>query len=562
MYRITTLEEVQSLISVDTELGVDTETIGLYGKIRTIQFYQRHWPEALIVENPNPILLYAMFKQTEQVTHVYQAVNYDTSTYQTQMGSRYQPENWEDTLLLSRLALPHLTSFSLDDVMEAVLGFDPYKRHGINKPEMQKMKWDVPTLTDKQLTYAAIDVYYLLDVFDNVKEFVGDISYKIDKAAMKRALDFQNNGLPVVQDRLSDLHRANQKLIDSLNMPINPNSYQQVRKYLDLPPDESSDGLVIAEIALTSKDKEQAAKARAIREWKKADKLNSFLRKFQTDEGRIYGRFAPTARSGRFTCKDQNLEQLPRKSKGCFGFTPGEGRVLLYSDYAQLELRTIAAITRERVLVDLFKSGGDPHAYVAEALFGPNWTKDDRQVVKTYNFNLLYVGGAGMVQSIFMKDHFIYRDIDVIRRDARKWKQAWPAIAAWQQEVIRSHRRGSLRQTPLGRRYLGKRVTDHANIENQGFGADIAKLAMHYMYDDITAEGAMMDNFIHDSYILEMEQDETANRKVAKIMKEAMQEAWFEGCKSVPVKDIPMPVDVMCGYNWGDIEEGDYLFKV
>ena len=67
---------------------------------------------------------------------VFQSVSYDVSTFQTQMEIAYQPSNFEDTLILSRLAYPHLESYSLDNVMEVVLGFDPYKKHNINKTEI------------------------------------------------------------------------------------------------------------------------------------------------------------------------------------------------------------------------------------------------------------------------------------------------------------------------------------------------------------------------------------------------------------------------------------------
>jgi hypothetical protein len=113
----------------------------------------------------------------------------------------------------------------------------------------------------------------------------------------------------------------------------------------------------------------------------------------------------------------------------------------------------------------------------------------------------------------------------------------------------------------MGRRYKGKIITDHANIENSGFGAEIAKLAMHYMYDDIKETGAVMANFVHDAYILTADYDPPANIKAAQIMKDAMQEAWYEGCKLVTVKDIPMPAQVFCGYNIKTIEK-DYLFKL
>jgi len=84
---------------------------------------------------------------------------------------------------------------------------------------------------------------------------------------------------------------------------------------------------------------------------------------------------------------------------------------------------------------------------------------------------------------------------------------------------------------------------------------------MHYMYDDVKKNECEMTNFVHDSYIIDAPNDETIYKEVAKRMAEAMQEAWFEGTKSVLVKDLPMPVTVYGGFNWGDIESDSYTYK-
>ena len=556
MYEFTNFNELRAKLNNGQPIAFDTETVKFYGRIRLAQFYQQDWDRVCFVEWPNTaeLIVFLTELKSRDIKPILQNVSYDVSTIQDQAGARWQPEEFEDTFYLARLAYPHLESFSLDDLMTVVLGYDPYAKHNLDKAKLQKSDWGAAVLKDEQLMYAAIDVYHLLDVYDAVKEFEADISYKLDILSLKHALDFQRNGMPVLRDKVHEKYSENLAEIKKINLPINPNSYVQVRPYVGT---DNSDALGLGLEAINGNTR--AADVLAAR---RLIKQNSFLDKFESDDGRIYGKFAPSARSGRFTCKDQNLQQLPRKLKGVFGVDDDGDRVLLYADYPQLELRTIAAIAEERKLIELFKHGGDPHGEVAALLFGRDWTKDDRQITKTYNFNLLYVGGAGMVQSIFIKDQGLFRELEVIRKDTRKWKSAWPAIARWQEDVIKSHRRGALRKTPLGRRYRGARVTDHANIENQGFGGEIAKLALHYMYPHLKEHGAMLCNFIHDSYIVEMDRDESVNRHVAKIMKEAMIEAWHEGCKMVRVKDIPMPAEVACGFNWGDIEQDKVLFKV
>ena len=106
----------------------------------------------------------------------------------------------------------------------------------------------------------------------------------------------------------------------------------------------------------------------------------------------------------------------------------------------------------------------------------------------------------------------------------------------------------------MGRKYAAKMMTDQLNIENQGAGAEVAKLALHYL--DLPKE-AKLCNFIHDSFIIDAPDDPAIYEPVAIQLAEVMQEAWFEMSKLFHIKDLPMPVDVKVGYNWGDIEDDD-----
>jgi DNA polymerase I-like protein with 3'-5' exonuclease and polymerase domains len=99
------------------------------------------------------------------------------------------------------------------------------------------------------------------------------------------------------------------------------------------------------------------------------------------------------------------------------------------------------------------------------------------------------------------------------------------------------------------------------NIMNQGAGAEVAKLALHYFYpwleeyNTTNKVDVKVANFIHDSFILDAPDDPAIYKPVAIKLAECMQEAWFEMSKLFKIKDLPMPVDVAVGYNWGDIED-------
>lgn len=550
-YKLCSLEEAFAELDTELNLYADTETLGFYGKVRLLQLYQEGMDAVLMVDTPNP---YAMAIALGKFKSVWHNAHYDITTIQQQSGTRWVPEQFEDTFLLARLAFPAKEKFSLDETFGYVLGHCPYTKQGLDKKKLQKSNWAAFKLSEDQLLYAATDVYYMPALYDAVVKAIEEPSYKLDMLTLRYCFDFQWNGMPIDEDRLVTLHEKNQAAISAIHMPINVNSWQQVRPYIG---ENESDGLALATQALMGNEK-----SRDVQTVRKLIKQQSFIKKFEENEdGRIYGKFMPSARSGRLTSKDQNLQQLPRKLKGAFGVD--EDRVLLYADYAQLELRTICAITVCLRMIELFRSGQDLHGFTASMLFGEDWEKFQRDLSKTYNFSFLYGGGINMLISILILQAGVLLSEKQANRDRNRWRNLWGEIYAWQEKGISMWRKGRLGRTPLGRQYKAKMMTDQLNIENQGAGAEVAKLALHYYYPKLMAynEAHNVDfklcNFIHDSFITEGPNDPVHYKAVAVMKAEAMQEAWFEMSKLFAVQDLPMPVDVKVGFNWGDIEDDD-----
>ncbi len=428
------------------------------------------------------------------------------------------------------------------------LGYNPYAKQGFDKKNLQKAKW-TGELTENQLIYAATDVYYLPQVWHTVKHMRTDDNYKLDKLTLNHCFEFQNVGMPVDERKRMILHLQTQQIIDAIACPVNVNSWKQVRPYIG---ETESDGLALATFA--SQGNERAGEVLKAR---KATKLNSFLvKKFDTPDNRIYGKFAPSARSGRLTCKDQNLQQLPRASKGIFGFDEDDPRVLVYADFSQLELRVACAVIGDRKMEELFRAGEDLHAYTAHFMFGDTVTKEQRTVAKACNFNLLYGGSADMLGNILLKDYgmvFTERQLTVFKS---KWLRLWKDIARWQKLSILDWRKGRTGATPLGRRYKGKLMTDHMNIQVQGGGADVAKLALHKIVPQIKElPDVKLCDFIHDSYIVETPDVAETYEQTAEIVGLAMKTSWETMSQFFKIKDLPNPVNVYVGKNWGDIEE-------
>lgn len=546
-YVFSTLSEVTSHIDPHQPVAFDIETIGLYGKVALAQFYQSHWDSAMLVKSPEILELAMTIRRWHLVMH---NASYEVSTIQDQMGYEldahrlpWVPERWDDTLLLSKLHFYTKESFSLDDCYSYVFGYDIYSAAGIDKKEMQKAKWT--SINPEQATYGAMDVFYLLDLYDQVKGHTDDISYQLDKSATSAAFAFQVNGLPISHERIESQMADNNRKIAELAVPINVNSWQQVRPYIG---EDESDGLALATFALEGN--ERAAKVRQAR---KLIKENSFLQKYldESFRGRIFGKFSFTTKSGRGNCKDQNLQQLPRTTKGVF--EAGPGKVLVMSDFAQLELRMICALSGEPAMEKLFKEGVDLHGYTVEMMNVP------RQQAKTCNFNLTYGGSANMLRSIFISDVDLLLSIGEVTTLKKKWHNLWRTLTAWQERKTAEWRAGAVFETVLGRRMKAKLYTDAMNLPVQGSSAEVAKLAMHKMFKAVAEVPELVEvtkfiNFVHDSFMWECPDDPAIYEPLALITANAMKDAWHEIVTHTKIPDLPMPVDVTVGKNWGDLE--------
>lgn len=558
--KFSSLEELKHLINPDHPIMCDTETIGLYGKIRLVQFYQRNWvnsngePQPYLVENPNPFELAGLLNGLHVVFH---NAHYDITTVQQQMGNIvWMPEQFDCTFLLGRLYFYKEESFTLDNIISYVLGYNPYT----NKKEMQGSDWAVPVLSPEQIIYAASDVVYLHDVYDAVKEMQEDLSYVLDKYMLRYCLDFQNNGMPVDVDKLNAQYEKNMNRIREIGLTINCNSYKQVRAYIN---SEESDDLGLAKQSAQGNEK-----ATHVRETRKLTKNNSFLTKFLNTmrDGIIYGKFKLSPRSGRTSSDDQNLQQLPRSLKGIFGVQEDGDEVMLFSDFAQIQLRGVCVVVGDRAMEALFRAGEDLHNFVAKMIFGENFTKEHRQISKTANFSLLFGAGIIMFISILLTTTGMWLSEDKAGSMKKSWRTLWKEISKWQDKGIEDWKSGKPWQTPLGRRYTAKMMTDQLAMQIQGFEAEVAKLATHYMWprlkelNTLVPEGMpkfRIRNFIHDSYILTGANIPELYKQAAEIMASSMQEAWQQMCQSVVVTDLPMPTKVRVGWNWGELDKDE-----
>ncbi len=279
------------------------------------------------------------------------------------------------------------------------------------------------------------------------------------------------------------------------------------------------------------------------------------------EDGRIRSTFNQTeTRTGRISSADPNLQNIPvRQPQGRElrrFFKAQEGWQLVDADYSQIELRVLACMANDHVMIDGFNSGEDIHRITAAEVFGvfPELvTPAMRSHAKAVNFGIVYGIGA----------HSLSEDIGVSYREAKSYidgyLRLYSGIAAYMEKLINDAKEEGYAKTLFGRRRplpelkagnamtrsFGERVA--RNMPIQGTAADIIKMAMIRVYRRLRAEGlrARLILQIHDELMVEAPMEEVETVKA--LLKEEMEAA-------VSLR-VTLEADVHAGTTWYDAKE-------
>ncbi|MBK8252974.1 MAG: DNA polymerase I [Polyangiaceae bacterium] len=271
--------------------------------------------------------------------------------------------------------------------------------------------------------------------------------------------------------------------------------------------------------------------------------------------GRIHTRWSQAvAATGRISSQDPNLQNIPiRTALGKMirrAFVAPKGRVLLSADYSQIELRVLAHLSQDEVLVDAFVRGQDVHTRTAMEVFGvaeKDVTQEMRRQSKTVNFGVIYGMGetalakrlgiprseaAAFIDRYFARYHGVRAFLDKTMEDARKSESVHTLLG-------RRRLLPDLRSSDRQRRAQAERIAQNTPI--QGTAADILKLAMVKLREPV-AEGARMVLTVHDELVWEVPEDavDLAGKKLKSVM------------ENVVKLDVPLVVDVGHGHTWAD----------
>ena len=514
-------------------------------------------------------------KQIEKIGH---NLKYDLkvlSNYQLKLaGPLY------DTLIAHYLINPD-RRHSMDILASTYLQYEPQPiteligKKGKNQGSMRDVA------LEKQTEYAVEDA----DITLQLKQF-----FDQELAAAENGKLFQEVELPLVevltameQEGInlntgflkefetaldSDIARLEKSIFEQAGEEFNLASPKQLGpilfeklKLVDKPKKTKTGQYSTAEDVLSFLAKDHPIVA-DILEWRSVNKLQSTYVKALPEEinpntGRVHTVYnQAVAATGRLSSNQPNLQNIPiRTERGQQvrkAFIPrDENHVLLAADYSQIELRIIAALSKDPAMLEAFQKGEDIHATTAAKVFGvplEEVSREQRSNAKTVNFGIVYgVSAFGLSQQTNLN-----------RTEAKELIEAYyatyPQLKNYMSEQVDFARENGYVTTVLGRRrYLkdinsqnavvrGAAERNAVNAPIQGSAADIIKIAMINIHRRMEKENwqSKMLLQVHDELVFDVPKTEVET--LSAMVKEEMENAFS--------LEVPLLVEVGIGENW------------
>ena len=273
--------------------------------------------------------------------------------------------------------------------------------------------------------------------------------------------------------------------------------------------------------------------------------------------GRVHTSFnQAVAATGRLSSQNPNLQNIPiRTDMGREvrkAFVPrSEEFEIMAADYSQIELRIIAALSKDEGMIDDFVKGHDIHAATAAKVFNvplESVDKDMRRKAKMVNFGIIYgISAFGLAQRL-----------EIPRKEAAEIIEAYfvqyPNIKKYMNDTVDGAREKGYVETVKGRRRYIRDINSRnqtvrgfaernaINAPIQGSAADMIKIAMIQVHEAMQKAQlkSKMILQVHDELLFEVHRDEKAS----------LQELVIENMRNAIKLEIPLEVEVGIGTNW------------
>ncbi|WP_158847121.1 DNA polymerase I [Algibacter sp. L1A34] len=570
-----------------TSVCFDTETTGLNPLIAELVGISFSWEVGKgfylpFPENKNEaqelIEQLRPFFESETIEKVGQNLKYDIKVL-----AKYNVDvkgKLFDTMLAHYLINPDMRH-NMDVLAETYLNYTPISiieligKKGKNQLSMR----DVPL--EKQTEYAVEDADITLQLKEHFSKELGDANTQklfdeIEIPLLRVLAAMELEGINLDKDFLlslaealnNDISTLEKSIYDAAGEEFNIGSPKQLGiilfeklKLVDKPKKTKTGQYATGEEILSYLAKDHEI-IQHILEYRGLAKLKSTYvdaLPLQVEEatGRVHTDYMQTvAATGRLSSNNPNLQNIPiRTERGRQvrkAFVPrSEEYTLLAADYSQIELRIIAALSKEETMIEAFKNGEDIHASTASKVFNvplDEVTREQRSNAKTVNFGIIYgVSAFGLSNQT-----------DLSRGEAKElidtYYETYPKLRKYISEQVDFARDHGYVQTVLGRRrYLkdinsrnavvrGAAERNAVNAPIQGSAADIIKIAMINIYNKLETGDfkTKMLLQVHDELVFDVFKPELESIKT--LVKTEMENAYK--------LEVPLDVEIDTGLNW------------
>ncbi len=400
-----------------------------------------------------------------------------------------------------------------------------------------------------------------------------DLFYEIEIPLLKVLADMQFEGFKVDKNELKNLDAEYSKEIDEISKNIhelagsefNINSPKQLGvvlfEDLKLPVIKKTKTGYSTNAEVLDKLKDKHPIINKVLRYRQIVKLKStyidgLLNLINEKTHRIHSTFNQTiTTTGRISSTEPNLQNIPIKTHDGRrirkAFIAEDNHKLVDADYSQIELRILAHISGDKIMIESFRNNEDIHTRTASQVFDIGVEDIDarlRDRAKAVNFGIIYG----------ISDYGLSQDLNISREEAKSYidsyLEKYPDIRDYMDKIVKIGKRDGYVETIFNRRrYIPELKSKNYNIRSfgervalntpiQGSAADIIKIAMVKIYNKLNEKNLKSKLIlqVHDELIIEAKENELD--QVEEILKETME--------TVIELKVPLLVDLKIGDSW------------
>ena len=484
-----------------------------------------------------------------------------------------------DTMIAHSLIEPEMRH-GMNYLAEVFLGYSPIPVKKLIGEKAEQINLAEAPL-DKLAEYGAEDAdvnLQLRAILEPLLKTKGQerVFYEIESPLISVLVDMEHEGIKVDAAALADFAGQLSKEIDELEKTIcrmagttfNLNSPRQlgqilfdVMKICEAPKKTKTGQYTTDEQTLAALAPDHEIVQRLL-EHRTASKLKSTYADalpaaIWPKTGRIHTTYNQVmTTTGRLNSQNPNLQNIPiRRERGQEirkSFVPRNSQYrLLSADYSQIELRIIAALSREPGLLEAFKTGVDVHTATAAKVYGVFLelvTPEMRRKAKMVNYGIAYgISAFGLSQRLGIPRKEALGIID-------EYFKQFPGIRKYMDDTMAFARERGYVETVTGRRRYIRDIRSSNNTVRsaaernainapiQGSAADMIKLAMINIHRELARRNlkTRMLLQVHDELVFDLHTDE--EKEVLPLVEEKM--------KTAITLDVPLVVEMGVGENW------------